>query len=35
VAQIYEEVRAEIHRRGLRLADITVAPRVRIGERRS
>ena len=35
VAQIYEEVRAEIQRRGLRLADITVAPRVRVGERRT
>lgn len=35
VAQIYDEVRAEIQRRGLRLADITVAPRVRIGERRT
>jgi hypothetical protein len=29
-APIYEEVRAEIIRRGLRLADITVAPRVRV-----
>ena len=29
-APIYDEVRAEITRRGLRLADITVAPRVRV-----
>jgi hypothetical protein len=29
-APIYEEVRAEILRRGLRLADITVAPRVQV-----
>jgi hypothetical protein len=29
-APIYEEVRAEIARRGLRLADITVAPRLRV-----
>jgi hypothetical protein len=35
VAQIYDEVRAEIQRRGLRLADITVAPRVRVGERQT
>ena len=29
-ARIYEEVRAEISRRGLRLSDITVAPRIQI-----
>lgn len=29
-APIYEEVRAEILRRGLRLADITIAPRLRV-----
>jgi hypothetical protein len=34
-AQIYDEMRAEIIRRGLRLADITVAPRVRIGGTRT
>jgi hypothetical protein len=30
LAPIYEELRGEIIRRGLRLADITVAPRVRV-----
>jgi subtilase family protein len=35
IAPIYDEVRAEILRRGLRLADITVAPRIRVGGRQT